>query len=215
MRVIVKSLAKQATRSTVGLTLLILALVAGTATAGRLITGDQIQNHSITGRDIRKHSLTAAVFERSIAGPKGATGVRGSTGPTGPTGPTGAAGPAAITNRVRIVAPQPSGTASEPNFLVIPGLGRLNFDCGHNSQNPPEDYLQFVNTSADRVDLFINFQSDPAVYQEILPTGTQGISAGTIVAAQQTNTNPKVASITLGSKSDGQGCTAAATAVTK
>ena len=90
---------------------LIVALVAGatSATAAKLITGQDIKNGSVTGADIKdksisnediengklyKKKLSKAVRdqlnEQGTPGPKGANGA---TGPQGPKGANGATGP--------------------------------------------------------------------------------------------------------------------------
>jgi hypothetical protein len=85
--------------------------MAGSATAGGLITGKKIKNSSITGIDlkdgtvtgvdIKDQSLTSSDFSGSLAGPqgpqgpqgpRGQQGPQGSQGPQGPQGPPGASG---------------------------------------------------------------------------------------------------------------------------
>jgi hypothetical protein len=103
--------------------------LSGTATAAKLVTGNQIARNAITGKHVRDHSLTAADFNGALggpagpqgpAGPKGATGAKGDQGPKGDTGPQGPqgvqgemgepgrqgpAGPAWTLNTIRHVAP--------------------------------------------------------------------------------------------------------------
>lgn len=72
---------------------MLLALVgAGTATAGKLITGGQIQNGTVTGADVKQGTLKA---KHLTDGAKASlVGSAGPVGPAGPAGPEGAVGPA-------------------------------------------------------------------------------------------------------------------------
>src|SRR5689334_19722741 len=66
--------------------------VSGTATAAKLITGNQIARNAITGKHVKNHSLTAADFRGAVggaAGPAGPEGPRGLTGAKGERGPQG------------------------------------------------------------------------------------------------------------------------------
>jgi hypothetical protein len=68
---------------------MLLALVgAGTATAAKMITGEEIANHTITGLDVEKRSLGK---KHLTVGARAA--LKGAVGPAGPAGPAGAAGP--------------------------------------------------------------------------------------------------------------------------
>jgi hypothetical protein len=67
---------------------------AATATAGSLVTGQQIKNRTVTGKDIKKRSLTLALLSPAArAALTGPAGPKGDTGAAGPKGDTGAAGP--------------------------------------------------------------------------------------------------------------------------
>jgi len=69
---------------------MLLTLVgAATATAGKLITGGQIQNGTVTGADVKKGTLKAKHLSSDAK-----TSLAGTAGPAGPAGPEGAAGPA-------------------------------------------------------------------------------------------------------------------------
>ena len=81
--------------------LAILVVGGGTATAAKLITGQDIKNSSVTGQDIKNHSLG----ERDLSGAvrnklnttragSSAVGPAGPKGDKGDTGPQGAAAPA-------------------------------------------------------------------------------------------------------------------------
>lgn len=72
----------------------LLIATAGTATAGRLITGKQIRDGSVTSRDLSK-GLRAQLARRAAAGVPGvpgAQGPKGEPGAPGREGPAGAAG---------------------------------------------------------------------------------------------------------------------------
>lgn len=79
-----------------------LVAMAGSATAGGLITGKQIKNGSITGVDLRNGSvsgvdvkdgsLTEHDFDGSLVGQPGPQGPQGPQGDPGPQGPAGSAG---------------------------------------------------------------------------------------------------------------------------
>lgn len=72
-------------------TLGLIVATAGTATAAKLITGNQIKDGTITAKDLSK-SLRQKISKTGkpgATGPAGATGVAGMTGPAGATGPTG------------------------------------------------------------------------------------------------------------------------------
>lgn len=64
---------------------------AGTATAGKLITGKQIKNGSITKKDLSS-AIRAQLAEAGRPGPQGATGPIGPMGPKGDKGDPGAPG---------------------------------------------------------------------------------------------------------------------------
>lgn len=75
--------------SAVAVGVLALAIVGGgTATAARLITGENIQDGTIEVLDLSAD----AVDELQVLGPQGETGPAGETGPQGPKGDTGAPG---------------------------------------------------------------------------------------------------------------------------
>jgi len=76
-------------RPSVGIAMIAVLALAGTATAAKLITGKQVKDSSLTGKDVKNRSLTAADFKGSVAG---AQGVAGPAGPRGAAGPQGAAG---------------------------------------------------------------------------------------------------------------------------
>ena len=79
-----------------------LVAMAGSATAGGLITGKKIKNNSITGidlkngtvtgADVKNGSLTPDDFDGQLIGPQGPQGPQGEIGPIGPRGPAGASG---------------------------------------------------------------------------------------------------------------------------
>lgn len=76
--------------------------MAGSATAGGLITGRKIKNNTITGIDIRDNSVTGVDiadgslaptdFDGNLIGSRGPQGPEGPRGPQGPQGPAGASG---------------------------------------------------------------------------------------------------------------------------
>lgn len=74
------------------------AVLGGSATAAKLITGKEIKNGSITGADVKKGSLGADKLSRAAlrslrAGQAGPAGASGPAGPSGPKGDAGQAGP--------------------------------------------------------------------------------------------------------------------------
>jgi hypothetical protein len=85
----------------------VLLATGGTATAARLIGGEDIRNSSITGADIKRGSLSGSDIrtgsittadlnnrtERALDGKDGAPGPKGDTGAPGPKGDAGAPGP--------------------------------------------------------------------------------------------------------------------------
>lgn len=74
--------------------LLLIALGAGGAEAGRQLTGRDISNGSIGSVDIRDGSIRPADLSASVGGrpgPRGLPGPAGSAGPAGPQGPAGEA----------------------------------------------------------------------------------------------------------------------------
>lgn len=81
-------------------TFVVVIALAGTATAGKLITGKQIKNGtitgidlrdgSVTGADVKDESLTEADFTGSLEGPQGPQGEPGPQGPRGLRGDHGA-----------------------------------------------------------------------------------------------------------------------------
>jgi len=82
-------------RPSVGIAMIAVLALAGTATAAKLITGKQVKNSSLTGKDVKNRSLTAADFKGSVrgaAGPAGPAGAKGDPGAQGPRGLTGASG---------------------------------------------------------------------------------------------------------------------------
>jgi hypothetical protein len=90
-------------RLTPGTAALVVALFAtlggGTATAARLINGNQIAPGAITGKHVKDHSLTQADFKGSLSGPAGPMGPQGLTGPRGPVGAAGDRGPVGDTGK--------------------------------------------------------------------------------------------------------------------
>jgi hypothetical protein len=86
-------------RPSAGAIMAMIALVfaaAGSATAGTLISGNQLRDQSVGGSKLRDGSVTAAKLARSVTkakrGPRGPRGRRGPAGPAGPPGPAGARG---------------------------------------------------------------------------------------------------------------------------
>jgi hypothetical protein len=76
---------------------MLLALVsAGTATAGKMITGKQIEHGTVTGADIKKGTLNSKHLpdgaKDTLNGAAGQAGPAGLAGPAGPAGPQGPAG---------------------------------------------------------------------------------------------------------------------------
>jgi hypothetical protein len=61
-------------RGHVAVALIFCVAFAGTATAAKLITGDQVKNGSLTGRDVKDRSLTPRDFKGSVKGDTGAPG---------------------------------------------------------------------------------------------------------------------------------------------
>jgi hypothetical protein len=83
----------------------ILALVmacAGTAFAGKMITGSKIKNNSITGKDLKDGSVTEKDLKGDFTGPQGPQGPTGPRGLTGPQGPEGPTGPSGVSNLQRV-----------------------------------------------------------------------------------------------------------------
>ena len=75
--------------------------LGGSATAGVLITGSQIQNSTVTSIDIKNNSIrTRDVRNGTLLAADFKTGQL----PTGPAGPTGAAGPAGAAGTARAYA---------------------------------------------------------------------------------------------------------------
>ena len=80
----------------------VVVAMAGSASAGGLITGKRIKDNSITGVDLRNNSigsvdvkdgsLTEHDFDGSLVGQPGPPGPVGPPGPAGPQGPAGTAG---------------------------------------------------------------------------------------------------------------------------
>ncbi len=80
----------------------LLVAMAGSATAGALITGKDIKdgsvtsrdlrNGAVTGKDVRDGSLSRQDFTGSLQGPQGPAGPEGPVGPQGPQGVQGASG---------------------------------------------------------------------------------------------------------------------------
>lgn len=93
MRKLIRPRFRSLARPTVGLAVIALIALAGTAVAAKLITGKQVKDGSLTGKDVKDESLSAADFNGSVQGPKGETGPQGPAGPKGDTGPQGPAGP--------------------------------------------------------------------------------------------------------------------------
>lgn len=105
---------------------LVLAM-AGSATAGSLVTGKQVKDGSLTGKDVRDRSLTAKDLSPDAllggtAGPAGADGLTGPAGPAGPAGDPGPAGPAGPQGDQGATGPQgPAGPSTGPAGGVLTG----------------------------------------------------------------------------------------------
>lgn len=104
----------------------ILALVAGTATAAKVINGRSIKNGTITER-----KLTTGVRDKLNApGPQGPRGTPGEAGPRGETGAPGEAAPAvgSATAQTAAIAPLALGSVATILTLTTPsgaGTGLL------------------------------------------------------------------------------------------
>lgn len=82
--------------------LVLLVAMAGSATAGALITGRDIKdgtvtskdlrNGTVTGADVKDGSLSRQDFSGSLQGPQGPAGPEGPVGPQGPQGTPGVSG---------------------------------------------------------------------------------------------------------------------------
>ena len=66
---------------------------AGTATAARLITGQDIKNGSVTGKDIKDGTISEKDLSKSVKSQLGQGGGQGAQGVAGPQGPQGEQGP--------------------------------------------------------------------------------------------------------------------------
>lgn len=129
----------------VGLAMVAVLALAGTASAVRLITGKQVKNgsltgkdvrnSSLTGKDVRNRSLTKADFKGSVVGPQGPTGAKGDTGAQGPKGDRGAQGPKGDTGAQGQTGP--AGTARAwalvDNATAFSPNGRINRGSGFTS----------------------------------------------------------------------------------
>jgi hypothetical protein len=157
---------------------MLLALVgAGTATAGKLITGGQIANGTVTGADVKKGTLgTKHLSADAKAKLKGATGPAGAAGPAGPVGPAGADGPQGV-----------PGTDGGPNrYAEVSAAGTLQQDVRNIDQtqidHPSAGVYCFTFPSGDRPTSGAanGTGSDTIATLQISPTGS---IAGCPVAA--------------------------------
>jgi hypothetical protein len=91
----------------------LVGLVAGSATAAKLITGKAIKNNTVTTQDIKDGSLRAvdlsAAAKSSLKGQQGAPGVDGTNGTNGVDGKNGVSGYERLTNESANIAPGASG----------------------------------------------------------------------------------------------------------
>lgn len=102
------------------ITAVLVVSMAGSATAGSLITGKRIKdgsltgadlrNHSVTGLDLKNGSLTAQDFHDELVGPEGPQGPQGPVGPSGAQGAPGASGLVYVTSPGQTVASGKSAT---------------------------------------------------------------------------------------------------------
>ena len=92
-----------------------LALVAGTATAAKVINGRSIKNGTVVER-----KLTASVRDKlNASGPQGPRGPQGETGPRGETGVPGPAAPAVRSGSARTTAIAPLSLGSAATILTL------------------------------------------------------------------------------------------------
>lgn len=109
--------------------------VAGTATAGRLLTGADIKDGSVTGKDVRDGSLTKKEFTGSLRGEPGPAGPAGPTGPAGPRGPAGPQGPSGVSGLQYQIAAQVIGANKTETWSVTCPPGRQVVGGGASSSD--------------------------------------------------------------------------------
>lgn len=117
--------------------------------------------------------------------------------------------------RIDLPAPMPSGTNTQLGFLPVPGLGRINVDCGHNSQNPPAVRVSFENTSSGPVDLiqFAGSNLDAVVLtrsafptEEVSLVGPADVPVVTMVMIMERTASPRQAIVSSYSWPDADSC---------
>ncbi len=124
----------------------LIAGVAGTATAARMITGAQIKDGSITGLDLRDSSLTGkdvrngslskADFTGSLRGEPGPPGEVGPTGPQGPRGADGPRGPVGTAGLEYAIAGRQLGSGKTLSWYVLCPVGKTVLGGGVSSNDP-------------------------------------------------------------------------------
>jgi hypothetical protein len=93
--------------------------LAGSATAAKLIGGNQIKNNSVTAKDVKDGSLLRKDFKKGQL-PAGAQGPQGPQGVAGPAGRAGRDGFGQIVYSQGVGDPIPNGDPGEDVFAICP-----------------------------------------------------------------------------------------------
>ncbi len=114
--------------------LMLLAVTAGSASAGALITSARIKDNTVASVDVRNQSLTGVdVRDGSLS-----TGdIRGlEEGPQGETGPPGAPGSNGAPGLIQRVAPRPLAAGQRQTWTSFCGAGETAISGGVSSNRP-------------------------------------------------------------------------------
>ncbi|HEY8582509.1 MAG TPA: hypothetical protein VIL49_06165 [Capillimicrobium sp.] len=175
--------------------------VGGTATAAKLISGDDIRDRSITAQDIKKKTLTgkevrngslglrdlnsvakAAIAKAGTGGQTGTAGAAGAQGPQGPAGPQGEQGPQGPAGPAGLVA-----VSNTNGDAVVNGVGtRLVSSMGMAPGNYVVSATATLESAADdevscelrRNDGFLTINTtavDPSEVDQALSVSMSGV----------------------------------------
>jgi hypothetical protein len=159
-----------------------LVIGGGTASAAKLITGEDIKDRSIDTRDLAKASVgkqRLSPHVRELLGRSGEQGAKGDTGPAGPKGDTGAQGPKGDTGATGPqgdtgpegdTGPQgPQGDVGPRGFPGEPGQALVEADI--TDPNPTYGGVQVVDIGSVAASSGDPTASDTEIVGVVVPPG--------------------------------------------